>query len=394
MEQHAVPQDITGFKFKLVGDMTLKQFGELAFGAIMAYLFFVSNFHPIVKWPLVLFFIILGVALAFMPIQERPLDSWIINFFKAIYKPTFFTWRRGAQTAVEKPPEVTKNFIPLTTDTTVTPLMAAGNVVQQPVEETKIPVPPPPPPPPPAQGVVSIEELLKQRHQQTPAVTESDNPALTVEDLMQQREHSAVSTSEKSASELSAAEEKLSLLSEKNKELMMKVDLLRDQIYKIGTSGGDATKLQPELDKLLSEKDQVYKEVGKARDEMTLQKVAPLTNPAYKEPAIDMSFLTRPKPEPKPLTISFTNQPNVVNGLVLDPNGVPLNGVIITVKDKDGNSIRALRTSRMGQFIAGTPLVDGEYYLELEKAGHEFDVWKISLNGTQLAPVQIRAKGG
>lgn len=364
----------------------------------MAYLFFASNFHPIVKWPLVLFFIILGVALAFMPIQERPLDSWIINFFKAIYKPTFFTWRRGTQTAVEKPPEVTKNFIQLTTDTTVTPLMAAGNVVQQPIGEAKIPVSPPPPPvvptpppppPPPTQGVVSIEELLKQRQQQVP-----NNPAVTVEDLMQQREHSAVSTLEKSASELSVAEEKLSVLSEKNKELMMKADLLRDQIYKIGTSGGDATKLQPELDKLLSEKDQVYKEVGKARDEMTLQKVAPLTNPAYKEPAIDMSFLTRPKPEPKPLTISFTNQPNVVNGLVLDPTGVPLDGVIITVKDKDGNSIRALRTSRMGQFIAGTPLVDGEYYLELEKAGHEFDVWKISLNGTQLAPVQIRAKGG
>lgn len=350
----------------------------------MAYLFFASNFHPVVKWPLVLFFIILGVALAFMPIQERPLDSWIINFFKAIYKPTFFTWRRGAQAAVEKPPEVTKNFIQLTTDTTVTPLMAAGNVVQQPIEETKIPVPPPPP----AQGVVSVEELLKQRQQQVP-----NNPAVTVEDLIQQREHSAVSTSEKSASELSTAEEKLSLLSEKNKELMIKADLLRDQIYKIGISGGDATKLQPELDKLLSEKGQVYKEVGKARDEMILQKVAPLTNPAYKEPAMDMSFLTRPKPEPKPLTISFTNQANVVNGLVLDPNGVPLDGVIITVKDKDGNSIRALRTSRMGQFIAGTPLTDGEYYLELEKAGYEFDVWKISLIGTQLAPVQIRAKG-
>lgn len=378
MEQHAVPQDITGFKFKLVGDMTLKQFGELAFGAIMAYLFFASDFHPVVKWPLVLFFIILGVALAFMPIQERPLDSWIINFFKAIYKPTFFTWRRGTQTAVEKPPEVTKNFIQLTTDTTVTPLMASGNVV---------------PPPQPAQGVVSVEELLKQRQQQVPTANVPDNPTLTIEDLMQQREHRAVSTSEKSASELSVAEEKLSLLSEKNKELMMKADLLRDQIYKIGTSGGDATKLQPELDKLLSEKGQVYKEVGKARDEMTLQKVAPLTNPAYKEPAIDMSFLTRHKPEPKPLTISFTNQPNVVNGLVVDPSGVPLDGVIITIKDKEGNSIRALRTSRMGQFIAGTPLTDGEYYLELEKAGYEFDVWKISLIGTQLAPVQIRAKG-
>src|SRR5574340_768773 len=93
-EQHAVPQDITGFKFKLVGDMTLKQFGELAGGAIVAYLFWASNWHPLLRWPLTFFFGLLGVGLAFLPIEERPLDVWIINFLKAIYRPTYYVWKK------------------------------------------------------------------------------------------------------------------------------------------------------------------------------------------------------------------------------------------------------------------------------------------------------------
>jgi hypothetical protein len=84
MQEHAVPRDITGFKFKLVGDMTVKQFGELAFGAVTAYIILASGLYPIFKWPLGIFFALFGVALAFLPIQERPLDVWIINFFKAI----------------------------------------------------------------------------------------------------------------------------------------------------------------------------------------------------------------------------------------------------------------------------------------------------------------------
>lgn len=435
MEQHAVPQDITGFKFKLVGDMTLKQFGELAFGAIMAYLFFASNFHPIVKWPLVIFFIILGVGLAFVPIQERPLDTWIINFFKAIYKPTYFTWRKGVQPDASKPPTVSQGFVPLNIDHNVTPLMAADNV-EKPVTTPAPQTPPPsvaqsetdpapiiegpkpepviaatpPPPPPPSQtpiappppvvettpetaGTISIDQLLKQRQDQAEAATQTP---MTIEELMRQRQQTAQVSTEKSAADLSQSEAKLNELTEKNKQLMMKADEIRNQIYNISSAGGDASSLQPELDKLLLEKNQVFSEVTRAREEMTAQRVAPLSTPDYKIPARDMSFLTRPKPEPKntqPSTIPLTSQANVINGLVFDASGVPLDGVIITIKDPQGNSVRALRSGRLGNFIANTPLLDGEYYLEFEKANQIFDVWKITLNGTVLTPMQIRAKG-
>ena len=38
MKQHPIPQDITGYKFHLIGAMTLKQFAEVAVGAIIAFI--------------------------------------------------------------------------------------------------------------------------------------------------------------------------------------------------------------------------------------------------------------------------------------------------------------------------------------------------------------------
>lgn len=94
MQQHPVPQNVTQYQFRLVGDMTLKQFLELLGGILLAYLFYASNLVFIFKWPLALLSIFLGIALAFFPIEDRPLDQWVTNFFKSIYQPTRFIWKK------------------------------------------------------------------------------------------------------------------------------------------------------------------------------------------------------------------------------------------------------------------------------------------------------------
>jgi hypothetical protein len=94
MEQHPIPQNVSSYQFKLVGDMTLKQFFQLAGGFLVALIFYSSPLIGIVKWPFVIVSAILGVALAFMPLEERPLERWIFAFFKAIYSPTEFLWKK------------------------------------------------------------------------------------------------------------------------------------------------------------------------------------------------------------------------------------------------------------------------------------------------------------
>jgi len=94
MEQHAIPQQISSYQFRLVGDMTLKQFFQLAGGALVSLLFYASPLPALIKWPFIVFFALLGVALAFLPFEERPLEKWIVAFFRSIYSPTLFSWQK------------------------------------------------------------------------------------------------------------------------------------------------------------------------------------------------------------------------------------------------------------------------------------------------------------
>lgn len=97
MEQHPVPQNIASYEFRLVGDMTLKQFIELAAGLVVALIFYASSLIWFLKWPLVFISAILGVGLAFFPIEERPLETWIMSFLKTIYSPTQYLWKKTAK---------------------------------------------------------------------------------------------------------------------------------------------------------------------------------------------------------------------------------------------------------------------------------------------------------
>lgn len=95
MQQHPVPQNIASFEFKIVGDLTLKQFLYLAAGFILAGVFYVSPLPGIIKWPAVLMTSIVGISLGLSSVGDRPLDQWLIYFIKAVYKPTQFVWKKS-----------------------------------------------------------------------------------------------------------------------------------------------------------------------------------------------------------------------------------------------------------------------------------------------------------
>ena len=92
--QHPIPQQISSYEFKLVGDMTLKQFVKAAAGIIIALLINKTNLLIIFKWPLMLASAGLGLALAFVPFEDRPLEVWVNAFLKSIYSPTIYTYKK------------------------------------------------------------------------------------------------------------------------------------------------------------------------------------------------------------------------------------------------------------------------------------------------------------
>ena len=91
--QHAVPQNIMDVEFKLIGDLTMRQFTYLMVFGLFAYLVF-STVVGFFKIPITLTFVMFGLAMAFVPIQERGMDEWFVNFVKAVYSPTQRVWKR------------------------------------------------------------------------------------------------------------------------------------------------------------------------------------------------------------------------------------------------------------------------------------------------------------
>jgi len=159
MQQHPVPQPITSYEFRLVGDMTIKQFGKLAAGIILALVVYAINPPGFIKWPLIFIFSGIGAAMAFVPFEGRPLDVWIVAFIKRVYSPTLYLWqsklRKQNQPTQNLPPSATLDI--KTQEKPIEPLIIPQEtkieVVSQPAVKQK-PVLPYIPKPPPQRPII------------------------------------------------------------------------------------------------------------------------------------------------------------------------------------------------------------------------------------------------
>lgn len=93
-KQHAVPQNIMDVEFKLIGDLTMRQFVYLLIFSGIAYGAYILNVPVLLKWPLILVSVVAGLGFAFLPVEDRGLDEWIVYFFQAVYNETQMVWRK------------------------------------------------------------------------------------------------------------------------------------------------------------------------------------------------------------------------------------------------------------------------------------------------------------
>ena len=120
--------------------MTLKQFGYLAGGALVALLFYSLPLAGFIKWPLILFFGFLSFAFAFMPIEERPLSTWFLAFTKAIFSPTLFVWQKKAKKLEIFEPVIRQAAL-LKTPTPLPDIQKLGQYLETlPVDKAKTPL--------------------------------------------------------------------------------------------------------------------------------------------------------------------------------------------------------------------------------------------------------------
>lgn len=347
MESHPVPQNVTTFQFKLVGDMTLKQFMYLATGTIIAYVLFVfaREKYPLISWPLIVISSGLGAAFAFLPIQARPLDLWVVAFFKAVYTPTKRIWNKNKSTYKEDPLFKSRY---LTYIASLTPPVTIKEAI-------------------PAQSIKPLASLVQET---TPL---ADLP--THQQLKETVD-----------------------LAKQAQNLQTKIIQTERQLNQIQAQTQNAQSIPisytEQINKMLSDLQNLISQASDIR-----QKLDKIENPE-KETSTPQKIVEAIRPEVKIIIpqkrkqaqLALTTFPNVINGIIKDSSGNYLEGVVVVIYDKEGLPVRALKTNKLGQFTGSTPLPNETYKVELEKDGFNFDVLQIELSNQVLAPLMITAK--
>ncbi len=124
IEQHPIPQDVAGYKFRLIGDMTLKQFIWLAAGIILGLVFYQLPLPFFFKYPLAAISVLLGAGIAFVPVEGRPMDKWLIAFIRSIYTPTQYVWQKDDGQDLSATPGTTKSPVSTSTSRGLTPAVS------------------------------------------------------------------------------------------------------------------------------------------------------------------------------------------------------------------------------------------------------------------------------
>lgn len=340
MEQHPVPQNVTTFQFRLIGDMTLKQFGYLCSGAILAYISYKLPLPFFFTWPLTGFFALLGMGFAFVPVEERPMDVWVLSFFKSIYSPTQYVWSRGSNSrsavTAPLPPPKAKTAIALKISFDHVPPVV-GKRVQ---------------PPPPAEPE---KETKIQSAQPAVQTDKSFGLIQKVEEL-----EAALSTKTLSETRVLELQKQMTQLLGQNRQLEEELVALRRKSMALPTGA------QP-------------------------TRTAGVVSEQASQPTIK---IIPPGAATKAGLPRLTTFPNVVTGIVKDTAGNLLPSVLVTVRDKEGVPLRAFKTNKLGQFAASTALSPGTYLVEVEdpRDRYVFDRTQIVVNNTLIPAIEVIAK--
>lgn len=421
MDQHPIPQDVTGFQFKLVGAMTVKQFGYVASGVIMAvvlyYLPLHSAFGVLFKVICVPLFGASGIVIAFVPIDGRPVDVMTSNFVKALFSPNQYIYHRqgrklsfeGITVAKVQTPKKSQQKSNTTASTHTDTkqldrkeeklralLFNSQGQKKSTIDEKEtaflqsLTIP---------QATPDEATPTRTTVQQTPPpvgtpqqkfLFPADKPAINSQPAMPTPPKQDNRSNENKQAELTKKESELeqALTQAKKEESVSKTSADHT------VAEQKITVLSKQIQDVHAQKQQLENELTVLQKQLATHKAAPSVPVA--PPAKTIQDPQHVRVIPQSITKKaglphVSDSPNVVVGIVKDPRGNILPNILVEVKDKDGNPVRAFKTNQLGQFASATPLSTGEYTIELEdpKKQQRFDVIRISANNQILPPIEI-----
>lgn len=402
MIEHPVPQNFTSYQFHLIGNMTIKQFLVLLAGAGVGFMFYSTNLPGLFKWPIVIIAVLTGIAIAFVPYEERTLDQWLINFIKAMYRPTKFYWRRTARVpdfftysaseattraqaqpnyAPQRRQQVSQFLSTLQTTQaqqvtdpldmfdakaseqslnalfdTVAP---AANVV--PGETLDVPKP-------------NLQARARPLGETVFSQTAPAKPTGFIKPITPAPVFLSPETVANTPQETAPADESTppdSSSSPKGGAETVKVETVSIDAQVPVMPANQSASDSPG-----------QSQTPPATAYVDTKSAAKLVSTQQLQPAI----FDRSLPFP-----STPTAPNMVIGMVHDANHNILPNAIVEILDEAGSTVRAMKTNSLGQFYISTALPDGTFTIETDHDGHKFPTYTFTLNGSIVDPIDIQA---
>lgn len=372
MENHPIPQDITGFKFKLIGSVTVKQFLYLFGAGLLCYFFYSSPIFFLIKFPLILSIGGSGAALAFLPIDGRPLDKMIIYYLKAIPRENLYLFKKkGVDLYVEtiEIPEARKKKIQeikaQKEETQIRKDIILSKLKRSFFSPDEIEL----------NFLNKIKPFLEEAIIKSPMKKE----AQTLSKPQVQAQNIDIDTRLKRAQEAEQIQKKVREEEEKKRiEQASAFDMNKKLRELEARLLGDMRQKELPQEKPL--------DIDRAK---TADTISTINKPVEK--ATPQATQMRPQAHILAGFPVLPDVPNIILGIVKDPRGRVLPNIIVEVIDKSNNPVRAFKTNQLGQFASATPLPNGTYRILFEdpQKQHEFDTIEITLEGNIFSPLEV-----
>lgn len=376
MDSHPIPQDVTGFQFRLIGDMTVKQFAYLVSGAILAWVAFSLPISAFIKLPFSLFFGCFGAALAFLPVEGRPLDLMAIYFFKALISPNQFLFIKNGSPIIPVLSQKISHVAsakkqPNTISEESLQTLLASNAPAQ-------------------KGELDQKELLFLQSVSTifQGGTQVVQPQQSAEQKNEEKSDEQI--------EPEAIEEVEQELEEQTQIIKEELEQVKANVQKEEVQGTNNQELQESnlriakleqlLNETLSQKNQLEQQL------LALQKQFSTQNQSL-APKMDDQKVQKNTVKTAAQTTNGMEVPNLIAGIIKDPRGNVLPNILVEIRDKDGNPVRAFKTNKLGQFASATPLLNGIYTIVFEDpaGANKFDTLEITAKGEVIQPLEIKS---
>ncbi len=404
MENHPIPQDITGFQFKLIGDMTIKQFAYLGAGIILGWITFALPIFILIKLPFALLFIGFGVATAFIPIEGRPFDIMVTNYFKALFGSTQYIYQKTGghmwfpepkkqdlqaaktQQASSDSNQKLKDFLKTLPQKPKDKLdekelsflnsLSLSNVKQtsQAPQQANT-----------YQRVIDTQVQIASVPPQKPVI---DHPQLEKVQIQQETPQNTDSKKNLSEDNLKTEAEVL----EKQLEEAKAAEVSTQGSAQYEGAHGKVLELEKLLQEVQSQKLNLENQIIDLRKKLEMKNQNVFT-PSVAQPKTQTQAVRQvPKNLAGGLGLPLiADVPNLIAGIVKDPRNNPLPNILVEVKDEAGNPVRAFKTSVLGQFISATPLANGTYTISFEdpKEENKFDTVELNATGKIMMPIEV-----